>query len=593
MKQIVKRWFAAGLCAVGVGAFAGAKGTSPPVTVPAHNPSSLQKILLTYYTKAQLQAGTYVGSEFCLACHQDKASWRDSKHAQALRKPMGQYSLVAGKGVVADYDKNGVDDFQQGLDFNTISSAFDPYKPNAPVLSYNASTDTYFITIGQLTMPVVCTQGGTGSWKQRYLVRVPVSDLPGGLSAENYVSPIQYNEKTREYVLYNPGNWYDANKQPKFTPATTAAQLAAANGSTYSKKCIGCHTTGLRGLGQTAQGEWVYNGFVAVLFNDNDPGYFDYDHNGLPDIVNIGCESCHGPGSAHILGGGDPTKIVNPADLDADRANAVCGQCHSRVVSRPNHTFEWPIKDDTLTPYLPGSSEPLSNYYEEAPGLWPDGESSKQHHQQYQDLYKSAHPTNPYDKLSCFTCHDPHAAQGDHQIVTEIVEGTLTIPTANDNDTLCLACHATHGPFAGITKAQVADYENNKEAIGQVVSAHSKHLYNPEGKIGLSRCSKCHLPNVATSAITYDIHSHTFHVIEPAKTLDTQGQGGMPNACAASCHQGRPLNFTSTDFSCNPFGTWNDSGDVKTAQILKGYYGPGGTWWNTSSSAPTSSPEKK
>jgi len=576
-----------------VGAFAGAKGTSPPVTVPAHNTTSLQKILLTYYTKAQLQAGTYVGSEFCIACHQDKASWRDSKHAQALRRPMGQYSLVAGKGVVADYDNNGVDDFKQGLDFNTISSAFDPYKPNAPVLSYNSSTDTYTITIGQLTMPVVCTQGGTGSWKQRYLVRVPVSDLPGGLSAENYVSPIQYNEKTREYVLYNPGNWYDANKQPKFTPATTASQLASANGSTYSKKCIGCHTTGLRGLGQTAQGEWVYNGFVAVLFDENDPGYFDYDHNGLPDIVNVGCESCHGPGSAHILGGGDPTKIVNPADLDADRANAVCGQCHIRVTSTPNHTFEWPIKDDTLTPYLPGTSEPLANYYTDAPGLWPDGESSKQHHQQYEDLYKSAHPTNPYHKLTCFTCHDPHAAQGDHQIVTEIVSGGLTIPTANDNNTLCLACHAGFGPFAGITKAQVADYENNVTAIGQVVSGHSKHLYNPEGKIGLSRCSKCHLPTVASSAITYDIHSHTFQVIEPAKTLDTQGQGGMPNACAVSCHQGRPLNFTSTDFSCNPFGTWNDSGDVKTATILKGYYGPGGSWWNTSTSAPSSSPEKK
>jgi len=561
------------------------------VIVPVSNDSrAMLRRLESRYSKAELAAGSYVGSEFCIACHQDKSTWRDSKHAQALRRPMAMYTLQNGKGVVADYDKNGVDDFQQGLDFNAISSVFDAYKPNAPVLSYEAGTDAYFITIGQLKMPVVCTQGGTGDWKQRYLLRVPVTDLAGGLSAENYVSPIQYNEKTRQYVLYNASNWYDAAKQPKFTSATTASQLAAANGSTYSKKCIGCHTTGLRKLQQTAQNEWVYSGYVATLYEDNDPGYFDYDHDGLYDIVNVGCESCHGPGSRHILGGGDPTKIVNPDNLSADKGNEVCGQCHSRVTSVPNHTFEWPIKDDTMTPFLPGAADALSTYYADAPGLWPDGNTSTQHHQQYQDFFKSPHPTNPYHKLTCFTCHDPHAAAGDHQIVTETVQGGITIPTAVDNDTLCLACHAGFGPFAGITKAQVADYANNVAEIGTVVSGHSKHYYNPEGKIGVSRCTKCHMPTMATSAITYDIHNHTFEVVAPEKTISLQPQGGMPNACAGSCHQGRPLAFTNNDFACNPFATWNDAGDVNTANFLKKYYGPGGTWWNTT---PTTSPAYK
>jgi len=35
---------------------------------------------------------------------------------------MAMYTLQGGKGVMADYDANGVDDFMQGLDFNTISS---------------------------------------------------------------------------------------------------------------------------------------------------------------------------------------------------------------------------------------------------------------------------------------------------------------------------------------------------------------------------------------------------------------------------------------------------------------------------------------
>ena len=82
---------------------------------------------------------------------------------------MTQYSLMAGKGVVADFDRNGVDDFIQGLDFNEISSVFDRYKPNAPILS--VEDGTYYITIGELKMRVVSTQGGTGEWKQRYLLQ--------------------------------------------------------------------------------------------------------------------------------------------------------------------------------------------------------------------------------------------------------------------------------------------------------------------------------------------------------------------------------------------------------------------------------------
>jgi len=146
------------------------------------NIGDLQARLLQLYGAAASTQNVYVGSEFCIACHSDYAGWRDTKHNQALRRPMPEYSLIAGKGIVADYDQNGVDDFTQGLDFNAISSAFDPYKPNAPKLSYEGGK--YYVTVGELKMPVVFTQGGTGEWKQRYGVRLPVSDRPTGLSAE-------------------------------------------------------------------------------------------------------------------------------------------------------------------------------------------------------------------------------------------------------------------------------------------------------------------------------------------------------------------------------------------------------------------------
>jgi hypothetical protein len=565
---------------------AGGKGGEVLVPVTERS-ASLKKLLYSRFSKEALAAGTYVGPEFCISCHQDKGDCRESKHTQALRRPMPQYNMVSGKGVVNDYDQNGIDDFTQGLNFNTVNSAFDPYKPNAPILGY--SNETYTITIGQLTMAIVCTQGGTGDWKQRYLVRIPVTDTSSHLTADNYVSPVQYNETTHEYVLYNATNWYDGAKLPKFGPTTTVSQvLSGAIGASYSKNCIGCHTTGLRSLGTNAQGEWIYKAYVASLYYEDDPAYFDYDHDGLYDIVNVTCESCHGPGSKHILGSGDPTKIVNPAELTPDKGNEVCGQCHTRVRSVPGGKHEWPIKDDTETPYFPGSVEPLSNFYTYDEGEWPDGVTSKKHHQQYPDFFASAHPSNPYNKLTCFTCHDSHGPTANkHQIVESVQSGTLTIPTADTNDTLCLSCHAGFGPFAGITQAQIADYANNRDAIGAKVTSHTNHYYNPEGSLGVSRCSTCHMPTAAVSGISYDIRSHTFEVISPAKTLNYQAQGGMPSACAVMCHSGRPLNTIKADV-CDTYTKWNEATDVYTATYLQKYFGPGGLWWNTTPSASAS-----
>lgn len=129
----------------------------------------------------------------------------------------------------------------------------------------------YTVTIGELTMLVVCTRGGTGDWKQRYLLRVPVTGTVDGYSAENYVSPVQFNEKTHEYVLYHPEAWYDDAGVPRYEADVAITKVAAENGRTYSKKCIGCHTNGLREIGQDNNGEWLYRPYPAGLFRSDDP----------------------------------------------------------------------------------------------------------------------------------------------------------------------------------------------------------------------------------------------------------------------------------------------------------------------------------
>ncbi len=536
---------------------------------------------------AEMRQGgnTYVGSEFCIACHPGQENWKQTRHAQALRRPMAQYSLLPGQGVVADYDQNGVDDFMQGLDFNTISTAFDSYKPNAPILSYEDGT--YYITIGELMMPVISTQGGTGEWKQRYLLRVPVQGTLDGLTSENYVSPVQFNEVTFGYVAYHPENWWDQTTMQPLYGAGTNATVVASLGRSYSKKCIGCHTTGLRDIGQDANGEWNYTPYPAVLFEEDDPSYFDYDHDGIFDIVNIGCEACHGPGGSHILGGGDPEQIVNPEELDTQAANEVCGQCHSRVKSVPNGTHDWPFKDDTNTSFFPGGGEPLEDFFTDASGRYPDGINSRQHHQQWLDFIESPKPGFQFHPVKCLECHDSHGNTPNARLIRDtIVDDGLVIPTETNNNTLCLSCHATHGPFEEVTKEMVADIddEENSDFIAKTVSTHANHPYAPERSMGLDRCVECHMPKIAKSAINYDIRSHTFEAISPEKTLVYQDQGGMPNSCAVSCHSQKVNSF---GFGLDPtISSWDEDFDRETADELIKYFGPGGIWWDHSIDEP-------
>jgi hypothetical protein len=266
-------------------------------------------------------------------------------------------------------------------------------------------------------------------------------------------------------------------------------------------------------------------------------------------------------------------------DFTALQANEACGACHVRG-SSSDGTFGFPWDETSDHRFRNGDS--LDNYLTSNPGLWPDGKTSRQHHQQFHDLYQSSKPTFQFHMVVCTECHDPHA-DTKHQIVEAIEEeedgNVFDIATENDNNSLCLACHATHGPFEEISKVMVADLENNQDVIAEVVSAHTNHPYAPTRKMGLGRCSKCHMPKTAKTAIDYDIHSHTFEAIPPGKTLAYQAQGGMPSSCSVSCHRNIADIFPNgTDGSIS---NWTEAADVALAEWLMEYYGPEGKWWQT------------
>jgi len=521
----------------------------------------------------------YVGAEMCLSCHPDQESWRGSRHATGLTSlGSDSYSLQPGFGVVADVDGNGVDDFRQGLDLNTIRSGFDRYRPNAPVLGYDAATG-YRIRIGTVQFPVRFAYGGSGRFRQLYAVKIPVGDRAGGLSAGYYVSPVQYNEITHEYVAYRPEAWYRQDGSPRFTLGAMTRQLP--HEVSFDRQCAGCHFNGLS-VGQDGNGEWVAAAPPAVHYLEGDPHYADLDGDGYQEQVNTGCERCHGPGLEHVISSGDPRKIIDPArDFTAEQANELCGSCHSRGQSLPQGIHDYPVDEAAQESYAANLGAPLfGRFFRSLPALWPDQETSREYGQEFQDFRRSA---KWKAGMRCTDCHDPHAATAG-QLRTELrvsdASGrAVTIPVTVANNTLCLACHAGRDDFQALRPEDLLDPEANRAAIADAVSQHTHHPYEPEGYPGLSRCTECHMAKVAVNAVPYDTPSHTFRVIPPEETLARREQGGMPSSCAVRCHRnyapvfGLPLDESLTD--------WTEGADLQGAEWLRQYYGPAGIWWRT------------
>ncbi len=47
-----------------------------------------------------------------------------------------------------------------------------------------------------------------------------------------------------------------------------------------------------------------------------------------------GCESCHGPGSAHVNSNGDASKIFRFGDASPQAVRARCGECHQNLMGQ-------------------------------------------------------------------------------------------------------------------------------------------------------------------------------------------------------------------------------------------------------------------
>ena len=390
-------------------------------------------------------------------------------------------------------------------------------------------------------------QGGNGYWKQRYQTRIGRS---------YYILPVQYNEVQKTYTVYNGSNWYDGSNAPRFTAAygsdALVVQMDALNNVldlkgtavSFENQCAGCHQTGMAVQVDTA----TYGG---TSVREVVTGYVE---------LNIGCEACHGPGAAHA-GSHDPADILNPGRLTGlegiRRANEVCGSCHSRGASITLPGMSLPMQAPALLsgsaaiPFLPGNNllndlgaagafvaltTAPSNFWgsvhfaaADVNGKFPLYTASKSHHQQYMDIGQGPHAADkPFD-VPCFGCHSPHSAANRHMVATTVKEGGVTkvTGTKEENDTLCLACHAATGDFSGITTADVQAVAagGSSATLNTAILAHMIRRANMDVPIDLpQRGGTLHrLPHAENGPLG------GVHVVLPRRGREAEGGHPLPH----------------------------------------------------------------
>ncbi|MGC2559665.1 MAG: DmsE family decaheme c-type cytochrome [Terriglobales bacterium] len=170
-----------------------------------------------------------------------------------------------------------------------------------------------------------------------------------------------------------------------------------------------------------------------------------------------GCEGCHGPGADHVAGGGDITKIFNPAKHSAKEVDARCLTCHADA--HPN--FD-------RSPHARAKVGCINCH-------------SVHQSKEEENLLKVAQPT------LCFQCHSDAKSAFNMPFHHKVNEGLI----------VCSDCHDVHGTFGANNLKSTADQNAictkcHTETRGPFVYEHV--AVKAEGCLG------CHTPHGSQNA---------------------------------------------------------------------------------------------
>jgi predicted CXXCH cytochrome family protein len=397
-----------------------------------------------------LLAASYTGSATCGRCHAEQfRAWQSSPHALAMQ-------VASDDTVLGDFSRTR--------------------------FAYGGVTTEFFRRDGAFVIRTDGPDGKMADFELRhtfgiYPLQQYLLELPGGrLQALS----IAWDARPREvggqrwFHLY-PGERIDHRDELHWTRRQ----------QNWNYMCADCHSTNLqKNYDATAD-------TYATSWSE----------------ISVGCESCHGPGSAHVelasegRGGAGlsaalderrgATWSIDPATGNARRTPArqssreldVCAQCHAR---RSQFSNAYRAGEPFLDHYRPALLE--SGLYH------PDGQQREEVYDWGSFLSSRMHDAG----VTCSDCHEPHAT-------------ALRAP----GSALCSQCH------------QPAKYQ---------ATSHHQHTLGSPG----SQCVACHMPTT-TYMVVDPRHDHSFRIPRPDLSVSI----GVPNACN-QCHQDRSADWAAT-----------------------------------------------
>lgn len=233
---------------------------------------------------------------------------------------------------------------------------------------------------------------------------------------------------------------------------------------------------------------------VVKNFAGNPHSRLVYQHNGH----GVTCESCHGPGQAHVEGGGDVTKIRRFDKLTPRQINETCMGCHAGV-----------HPDYERSPHAKAGLSCLSCHNVHKPKV-------------QEKLLVAAQPQ------LCFQCHADVKPNFDMPFHHPVNEGVVK----------CSDCHDVHGTFQPNNLRTTADQNAictkcHMDVRGPFVYEHA--AVRAEG------CMGCHSPHGSQNARMLNMPSintlcNQCHSRVAAGTVHSMGAGSDELQPCTSCH---------------------------------------------------------
>jgi len=342
-------------------------------------------------------------------------------------------------------------------------------------------------------------------------------------------------------------------------------------GAGFKVTCASCHV-----LGYDATASSTNNGFDDIMLQTGwtwptnlataaATNNWSLMPSALQVKANIQCESCHGPGLRHMLGGG----LTNAIGVTVSAGD--CGACHDS----PTHhikNFEWgqSLHGMGLIVNRSGNTFGSCGSCHSAKGFIDLNDPGYR----LTDSTKTNFVRGTYNEgITCAACHDPHSVGlGAYQLrnIPSFTIATNWTVNIGGDGIVCMNCHHDRNEAnARInTGSGNAPHHGTQADMLFGTNAYQYGMSMPSSRhwqVCEDTCVTCHMQTTPTNLVAGAVNKvggHTFKISWNGITTNTLSSGNPVyssntvylTAACAPCHQGvTNFNFGGEDYDQNGY----------------------------------------